>query len=147
MPQITWHPFRGKPSKQIGELQIAQDKVVGSGCQEPRSQGRNWPEFPNRHCDLQLKINFRVNTFYSWFQTYHSLLIPECIYGFVCPPLLVGDSGLVGFLQYLPMGATPSSTHFPMVSSPRASSGPQMRAILPAQNEKLCFWLISPKCL
>ena len=37
MPQITWHHFRGKPAKQIGELQIVQDKIVGSGCQVSKS--------------------------------------------------------------------------------------------------------------
>ena len=92
MPQMTWHCFRGKPSKRRGELHITQDKAAGLGWLWPRRTGAQLTgvvltRTANPYCALQLKISFQVPLLQlaSNPPLACSFL---CVYGIVCHLLL-----------------------------------------------------------
>lgn len=88
--------------------------------------------------DLQLKINFQVPRLLAGFKSIPGLLIPKRVDGIVCPlSLLVTLAQLVSCSVCHPAR---DSAHSPLVSSTGVNSGPWTKAILPAQNDKLCFW-------
>lgn len=96
----------------------------------------------NVHCALQLKINFQVPPSVAGFKSILGLFIPIHVYGLVCPLSL---SGPAGFLQYLPPSLR--SYLLPSGEQHKNESEQWMKAILPAQDEKLCFWPRFPKML
>lgn len=86
MPQITWHHFRRKPAKQIGELQIVQDKIVGSGCQVSKSHENFWPELPTSTVIYNLKLIFWSH--FLWLASDPSQATHSWVCLWVCAPSL-----------------------------------------------------------
>lgn len=90
MPQVTWHCFRGKLSKQSGESQTSQDEdsrfrpVVNQDDINLGYRGGS-----DKNCQhlraLQLIINFQVPPSVASFKSILDLFILKHVYGIVCP--------------------------------------------------------------